>query len=95
MNKKSFLTSTCRCCCYYQHEGRRGGSCSQLGVPVKGCWSACSLASHPFTNAAAPNLEIEIGQLEHALTLDCTVSDPVSMPITQKVPEESSVSLSS
>ncbi|WP_217650631.1 hypothetical protein [Spirulina major] len=53
------------------------------------------MASHPFTNAAAPNLEIEIGQLEHALTLDCTVSDPVSMPITQKVPEESSVSLSS
>lgn len=43
-------TSTCRFCNYYQPEGRRGGSCSQLNVPVQSNWKACSLAISPFAS---------------------------------------------
>ena len=42
------LTSACRYCRYYKTEGRRGGLCQQLGAPVQGSWSACSLAIPPF-----------------------------------------------
>lgn len=42
------VTSSCRHCQSYQSEGRRGGHCQQLGVPVQGGWKACSLAVAPF-----------------------------------------------
>jgi len=48
MNTLNFPTSACRLCRYYQPEGRRGGVCQQLGVPVRGSWSSCSLAIPPF-----------------------------------------------
>lgn len=48
MKTLNFLTSACRACRYYRPEGRRGGLCQQLGVPVRGSWSACSLALPPF-----------------------------------------------
>jgi len=38
----------CRSCRFYTPEGRRGGNCQQLGVPVRSGWSACSLALPPF-----------------------------------------------
>lgn len=38
----------CRRCRYYTLEGRRGGHCGQLNVPVQGKWSACSLAAPVF-----------------------------------------------
>ena len=41
-------SSSCRYCRFYKPEGRRGGSCHQLGVPVQGSWKACTFASHPF-----------------------------------------------
>ena len=41
-------TSVCRYCRFYQSEGRRGGSCQKLGVPVESNWKACTLASSPF-----------------------------------------------
>jgi hypothetical protein len=40
--------SSCRHCHFYQGEGRRGGSCQKLGVPVQGSWSVCPLAAPPF-----------------------------------------------
>lgn len=40
--------SNCRQCAHYTPEGRRGGSCDQLGVPVQGCWKTCRLAIPPF-----------------------------------------------
>jgi hypothetical protein len=40
--------SSCRHCSFYRAEGRRGGSCQQLGVPVQGSWSVCPLAVPPF-----------------------------------------------
>ena len=42
------LASACRYCRYYKPEGRRGGVCHQLGAPVQGKWTACSLAVPPF-----------------------------------------------
>lgn len=41
--------SSCRHCQFYQSEGRRGGHCQQLGVPVQGGWKTCSLAIPPFS----------------------------------------------
>ena len=40
--------SACRYCRFYQIEGRRGGSCQRLGVPVQGSWQVCALAVSPF-----------------------------------------------
>jgi hypothetical protein len=48
MKTLNFPTSACRVCRYYQPEGRRGGTCQQLGVPVRASWKACSLALPPF-----------------------------------------------
>lgn len=48
MNTLTCPTSACRHCRFYQPEGRRGGHCEQLGVPVRGGWKACSLAIPPF-----------------------------------------------
>jgi hypothetical protein len=48
MKKANFLTSSCRYCRYYQTEGRRGGTCQQLGGSVQANWKACTLAAHPF-----------------------------------------------
>ena len=48
MKEINFSTSACRYCGFYQPEGRRGGSCQRLGVPVEGSWKACVFASHPF-----------------------------------------------
>lgn len=42
--------STCRHCQFYRSEGRRGGCCERLGVPVQGSWKACCLAIAPFTS---------------------------------------------
>ena len=35
--------SFCQYCRHYTAEGRRGGICEQLGVPVQGQWTACGL----------------------------------------------------
>lgn len=48
------ITLACRHCRNFQPEGRRGGQCEQLGVPVHGSWPACSLVILPF----APTWEV-------------------------------------
>jgi len=35
--------SSCKHCKYYNYEGRRGGQCRLLNVPVRANWSACPL----------------------------------------------------
>jgi hypothetical protein len=42
------IASACRFCRYYTPEGRRGGQCQHLGVPVRGGWQACSLGVPTF-----------------------------------------------
>lgn len=48
METVSRAISACRHCQFYVSEGRRGGHCQQLGVPVQSSWKSCSLASSPF-----------------------------------------------
>jgi hypothetical protein len=71
MKTSNFLTSSCRYCRYYETEGRRGGMCQQLGVPVRAGWKACSLAAAPFTNTWE-SLETVV-KLENSLVLECSV----------------------
>ncbi|RMH73263.1 MAG: hypothetical protein D6680_16965 [Cyanobacteria bacterium J007] len=61
MNQRQIMTysingsiSKCCTCGHYQIEGRRGGACQLLGVPVKGNWQGCRLAIEPF----APSWEM-------------------------------------
>lgn len=70
MNRANFLASNCRFCRFYNPEGRRGGFCQKLSVPVESNWKACSLSSLPF-DTAWDNLE-EIMYLEHSLSLNCS-----------------------
>jgi hypothetical protein len=84
MEKTHSFTSACRYCRYYQPEGRRGGSCQQLGVEVQGQWKACVLATPPFSTTWE-NLE-EIVLLEHSLALDCAEDIvPVKIFNTERV----------
>ena len=68
MNEINFTTSACRYCRFYESQGRRGGSCQMLGVPVQSSWEACSLASSPF-ETTVKKLE-DIFQLDSSIPLD-------------------------
>lgn len=48
MSTATQLTSACRHCRFYSPEGRRGGQCQQLGVPVQSSWKPCPLAIPAF-----------------------------------------------
>jgi hypothetical protein len=50
MFEKNCVGLCCRSCRYYLPEGRRGGHCQQLGVPVRGSWRTCSVARGVFGN---------------------------------------------
>ena len=71
-NTKTFmktpLTSACRHCRHYMPEGRRGGVCQQLSVPVQGQWKACSLAVSPFGSSWENIEELSLWQ-EQVATL--------------------------
>lgn len=69
MKKPNMLASNCRFCRFYNPEGRRGGFCQKLCVPVESNWKACSLSCLPF-DIAWNNIE-EIIYLEHSLALNC------------------------
>ncbi|NEQ83990.1 MAG: hypothetical protein F6K26_28545 [Moorea sp. SIO2I5] len=49
--------SSCRFCQYYQSEGRRGGMCQQLGVPVRATWKACTFAMPTFSASSSSSWE--------------------------------------
>lgn len=68
MKERNFSTSACRYCRFYESEGRRGGSCQILGVPVQSSWKACDFASPPF-ETTLKKLE-DIFQLD-LIALDC------------------------
>ncbi|MCU0525456.1 MAG: hypothetical protein MUF72_11585 [Elainella sp. Prado103] len=58
--------STCRHCQFYRSEGRRGGFCRQLEVPVQGGWKSCSLAIAPFASTWEKLAEIKGWQVTEA-----------------------------
>lgn len=45
MDSPILTPTTCRFCHFYYSEGRRGGTCQKLNVPVQGFWRACPLAT--------------------------------------------------
>ena len=87
-------TSACRCCRYFQPQGRRGGVCEQLGVPVRGSWKACSLAMSPF----APSWETLEGMInleEKIFSVKDDVVSPCSLKESQpQQTEEKSITVS-
>lgn len=80
MKTTNCLTSACRYCRFYNPEGRRGGSCQQLSVPVEANWKACSLALPPFTSAWESLEEIMLLETSYNKTLynldSATTSEP-------------------
>ncbi|HEY9771666.1 MAG TPA: hypothetical protein V6C71_24750 [Coleofasciculaceae cyanobacterium] len=68
MKEINFATSACRYCRFYEPQGRRGGCCQILDVPVEGSWKACSFASPPF-KATLKKLE-DIYQLKTSMPLN-------------------------
>lgn len=69
------LNSNCRHCRYFNPEGRRGGTCQKLGVPVNSNWQACVLACPPFS-PTWKTLE-EIVHLETSLSASCNTRSKV------------------
>ena len=50
----------CRLCRHYQFEGRRGGQCTKLGVPVQGAWSSCELMTLSLSKPKRSPLEFTL-----------------------------------
>lgn len=76
MKTLNFPASACRYCRHYCVEGRRGGMCQQLGVPVRGNWKACSLALPPFAPSWESMEEILQGEqmlLKEAASVNCSL----------------------
>lgn len=48
MKSEQGRVSFCSRCRFYTPQGRRGGQCSQLGVPVESRWTPCPLAVPVF-----------------------------------------------
>lgn len=71
MKSSEFCTSSCRRCRHYSPEGRRGGHCQQLNVPVQGSWRACPLAMPIFQQPAWSFQKLALWQPE----------EPQSIPI--------------
>ncbi|WP_204105901.1 MULTISPECIES: hypothetical protein [Spirulina sp. CCY15215] len=70
MNLTKPLISACRHCRFYTPEGRRGGTCQKLNVPVQSCWKACSLAAHPFATVIWKKWDSSVLRLEHSFSLE-------------------------
>lgn len=51
MNQLPLLTSACRSCRHFVPQGRRGGICEKLNVPVQGSWKSCSFAVSAFSSS--------------------------------------------
>lgn len=55
MDSPIVTPTTCRFCRFYHSEGRRGGTCEKLNVPVRGFWRACPLvAAIPLQPTSKP-----------------------------------------
>lgn len=71
--------SYCSRCSHYTPEGRRGGHCGQLGVPVQGKWKACSLAVPIFLTPLSELQPLEILPRPLAIHLPETELEPAEM----------------
>jgi hypothetical protein len=76
MKPAKVQVSSCSFCRHYIPQGRRGGHCEQLNVPVQSRWQACSLSLPTFTSAR-PALEL-LETLPHALEV-AAIGMPVAL----------------
>ncbi|NJL48477.1 MAG: hypothetical protein HC929_14615 [Leptolyngbyaceae cyanobacterium SM2_5_2] len=68
----------CSRCRYYTPEGRRGGQCGMLGVPVQGRWNSCSLSMPVFVTPLP-----EISPLEFLpQSIEIHLPEPVEIAAT-------------
>ncbi|NJL83275.1 MAG: hypothetical protein HC890_10570 [Chloroflexaceae bacterium] len=72
MEPEKFITSACRYCRHYETQGRRGGMCQRLNVPVQGHWTACTLAVPPFSSNW--HTLRELVHLESSFSITCTTT---------------------
>lgn len=92
---KTPLTSACRHCHHYTPEGRRGGVCALLSVPVQSQWKACTLAVPSFGEPWENIAEIGLWQ-EQTVTVQeaVTVSERNACQLTGTTLIEQSAALS-
>lgn len=87
MKSSRCQVSSCSRCRFYGPQGRRGGQCSQLGVPVESRWQPCPLAVPvfdtdrgqiaPLDNFLLQPLDLEFPQvLIEAARLEVALSSP-------------------
>ena len=76
-NKKGGI-GRCGACRFYTPIGRRGGDCSQFGVPVQSDWKTCCLAESPF-QALAKISDSDITLTKVAVT-ESAVSQSLPIP---------------
>ncbi|MFQ3626346.1 MAG: hypothetical protein SNJ81_02015 [Cyanobacteriota bacterium] len=79
--------SFCRRCAHYHIEGRRGGHCQLLGVPVQGAWVACSMAQPQFLPVAIAAAVADVEQVIHGQPLDLPESQPLALLVEMFVDE--------
>jgi hypothetical protein len=60
MKSTTLHIACCSRCNHYTLEGRRGGQCEQLGVPVQGRWKACPLAEPVFLTPLPELRELDL-----------------------------------
>ncbi len=78
MSIKKSEIARCGACRFYTPIGRRGGECSQFGVPVQSVWKTCCLAESPFQKLTkVNNSEIELSKV---VTNKKVVSESLPVP---------------
>ena len=86
MTASNDKVSRCGFCQFYSHEGRRGGRCCQLNVPVSSQWKACCLAIAPFTSAKCAAMGI--AQLASPAPVSSAESMPLPLPLASRKPRQ-------
>jgi hypothetical protein len=84
MKETNLSNSACRYCRSYEPQGRRGGYCQILGVPVQGSWKACVLACPPF--------ETTLKKLENIFQLETSVLE-TSLSLCSSLPSETETNI--
>ncbi len=84
MDSSGNSITACKLCQHYNPEGRRGGFCGRLAVPVSPTWEACSLAAHPFEPSWQPNDDFS-SLLHDALHDTLAISHHAEMPEMQEI----------
>lgn len=79
--------SSCRRCAHYHIEGRRGGHCQLLGVPVQGAWGACPMAQPQFLPVAIAAAVADVEQVVHRQPLVLPEPQPIALLVEMFVDE--------